>query len=343
MNRLPQRRKWKTPFFGIDIVVTSSSIAHTADCYFMSVGKEMGVDMKFLPSLFLELDVGNVVHKAPSGASFETLLNGAKKARATVSAEINALEKPDGASVVELVNRREATWTTIDPSIVLEAGLYRAIAGEVGVSMLHEKVMAQMPTAERKATEAGVLESLQKLSRTSLAKFVGDSEAGVLSTCCDLVQALAEGRPPSRPKNPVLFIKRFVDQLQYFLRVTVKVDQQDKTLTGPDAASHILAVVLKNPKQCGRGEFSRLRVFEYLLSTEQRGTFNTAYTLFQKENNADSSTAGSSSSSTAPPPTETPRRSRKRTKDSNDSSSTAKMSRTDTMKSAMLMFQSIKA
>jgi hypothetical protein len=120
-----------------------------------------------------------------------------------------------------LLLSKQASLVALDAGFKVEIAFMTDMVGQGGEARVQEKFLAAMPTLEKAAALADVVQRGVEISSSELFKFCNKGAQGSLTTCIDMLGKMMLGKPPQLPAETSPFIWVHRCKAAVFCRTTV--------------------------------------------------------------------------------------------------------------------------
>jgi hypothetical protein len=187
----------KYKFMGVEFEHQTHTAIEQARLHVAGVIRTVAVSRGELEPLQVVSEVHPIkVVKDATKSIDEAVLAVYRPAQSAVASEMRRATYTTAASVVTHMESLKSVWWSRDPTIVLEIGLLRALAGPAGATKLMEKALAILPQGSVYQSYGKVRADLQGLETTKAWLFASAPARGRVIAIMDIISAMERGEGP---------------------------------------------------------------------------------------------------------------------------------------------------
>jgi hypothetical protein len=190
-------------FMGVEFEHKTHTAIEQARLHVASVIRTIAVSRGELEPLQVVSEIHPIqVIKDSTNKIEEAVLASYRPAQAAIAAEMRRATYMTAASLVTHMESLRSVWWSRDPTMVLEIGLLKALAGPAGATKLMDKALALLPQGSVDISYGKVRSELLALETTKAWLFASAPARGRVMAIMDIISAMERGEGPYKSQFP---------------------------------------------------------------------------------------------------------------------------------------------
>ena len=213
-EQLPGRRQVTVPYRGHDLSMKVESVEQEINYHLYALVKGRAVEQGQLDPLYCESSLCSSQPVCGSASVCAKLLEGPAMARNLAKEALPDESVASSDMIRTVLQKRQSNLASIDETFGLEVQFFTSMGAEAGAAALRDMILNCLPGHGVESTAAAVLNEINVVLSSSLAKFCDKQTQGVGKACKEMVASLSMGRRPSVPTRTASeILKGFIAKL----------------------------------------------------------------------------------------------------------------------------------